>query len=213
MPIKRGQFSPKSSQRHPKARPWGHLTVFLFAAKSVSLISKPLYLEVICSPGKHFILVPLQTTSWARERWCGFDEWCTFIMNSSSSGSVKYLQHIAVVYLPSAIADSAAELSELRWVNLGKVLYSKQTLQWCHNEHYSVSNLQPHDCLPNHLFRRRSKDTSKLRVTGLCAGNSPVTGEFPAQKASNAETVSIWWRHHNHSNTSYAQSKTQWANI
>ena len=24
----------------------------------------------------------------------------------------------------------------------------------------------------------------------------PVTGEFPAQRASNAENVSIWWRHH-----------------
>ena len=34
------------------------------------------------------------------------------------------------------------------------------------------------------------------RVTGLCAGNSPVTGEFPAQMASNAENVPIWWRHH-----------------
>ena len=33
--------------------------------------------------------------------------------------------------------------------------------------------------------------TSKLRVTGLCEGNSPVTGEFPAQKASNVENVSI----------------------
>ena len=44
--------------------------------------------------------------------------------------------------------------------------------------------------------RRKSKKTSKLRVTGLCAGNSPVTGEFPAQRASNAENVSIWWRHH-----------------
>ena len=42
----------------------------------------------------------------------------------------------------------------------------------------------------------RSKKTSKLRVTGLCAGNSPVTGEFPAQRASNAENVSIWWHHH-----------------
>ena len=38
--------------------------------------------------------------------------------------------------------------------------------------------------------------TSKLRVTGLCAGNSPGTDEFPAQMASNAENVSIWWRHH-----------------
>ena len=39
------------------------------------------------------------------------------------------------------------------------------------------------------------KKTSKLHVTGLCAGNSPVTSEFPAQKASNPENVSIWWRH------------------
>ena len=31
------------------------------------------------------------------------------------------------------------------------------------------------------LSRRRSKKTSKIRVTGLCAGNSPVTGEFPNQ--------------------------------
>ena len=45
-------------------------------------------------------------------------------------------------------------------------------------------------------FRRRSKKTSKLSVTGLYAGNSPVTGELPTQRASNAENVSIWWRHH-----------------
>ena len=70
------------------------------------------------------------------------------------------------------------------------------SLQWRHNGHDSVSNYQPHDCLLNFLFRRRSKKTSKLRVTGLCAGNSPVTGEFPAQRASNVENVSIWWRHH-----------------
>ena len=41
-----------------------------------------------------------------------------------------------------------------------------------------------------------SKKTSKLRVTGLYEGNSPVTGEFPSKKASNAKFVSIWWRHH-----------------
>ena len=46
-------------------------------------------------------------------------------------------------------------------------------LQWCHNDHDGVSNHQPHDCLLNRLFRRRSKKTSKLRVTGLCVGNSP----------------------------------------
>ena len=45
-------------------------------------------------------------------------------------------------------------------------------------------------------LRRRSKKTSKLHVTGLCEGNSPVTGEYPAQRASKAENVYIWWRHH-----------------
>ena len=43
---------------------------------------------------------------------------------------------------------------------------------------------------------RKSKKIAKLRVTGLCVGNSPLTGEFPAQMASNVENVSIWWRHH-----------------
>ena len=71
----------------------------------------------------------------------------------------------------------------------------KVALQWRHNGHGSISNHQLHDCLLNRLFRRRSKKTSKLRVTGLCAVNSPGTGEFPAQMVSNLEKVSIWWRH------------------
>ena len=69
-------------------------------------------------------------------------------------------------------------------------------LRWRHSGHDGVSNLQVHHCLLNRLFRRRSKITSKVRVTGLCVGNSPVTGEIPAQMASIAENVSICWRHH-----------------
>ena len=69
-------------------------------------------------------------------------------------------------------------------------------LEWRHNGLDSVSNHQPHHCLLSHLFGRRSKKTSKLRVTSLCAGNSPGSGEFPAQMTSYAENVSIWWRHH-----------------
>ena len=91
----------------------------------------------------------------------------------------------------------------------------KKTLQWRHNESNGVSNHQPHDCLLNCLFRRRSKETSKLRVTGLCGGNSPVTGEFPAQRASNAENISIWWSHHviigSQISTGHCRKKTlQW---
>ena len=63
------------------------------------------------------------------------------------------------------------------------------TLQWRHNGRDGVSNHQHHDCLLNRLFRRRSKKTSKLLVTGLYAGKSPGTGEFPAQMASNADDV------------------------
>ena len=71
-----------------------------------------------------------------------------------------------------------------------------RSLQWRHNEQYGVSNHQRLDCLLYRLFRRKSTKTSKLPVTGLCEGNSTVTGEFPAQRTSNAENVSIWWRHH-----------------
>ena len=74
-------------------------------------------------------------------------------------------------------------------------MYSS-SLQWRHNGHDIVSNHKPRHCLLNRLFGRRSKKTSKLRATGLWVGNSPGTGEFPVQMASNAENVSIWWRHH-----------------
>ena len=75
-------------------------------------------------------------------------------------------------------------------------IFVSSPLQWRQNGHDSVLNHQPRDCLLNRLFRRRSKKTSKLRVTGLCAGYSPVPGEFPAQMASNAENASISWLHH-----------------
>ena len=49
------------------------------------------------------------------------------------------------------------------------------------------------ECLLNRFFI--SKETSKLRIAGLCERNPSMTGGFPSQRASNAETVSTWWRH------------------
>ena len=46
------------------------------------------------------------------------------------------------------------------------------------------------------VYLGADQKTSKLRATGLYEGNSPMTGEFPAQRASNAEKVFNWWRHH-----------------
>ena len=94
-----------------------------------------------------------------------------------------------------------AKLTELRlwpivldkeWVHSFPITDS---LEWHHNERDGVSNHRRCDYLLNRLFRRSSKKTSKLRVTGLCEGNSPVTGKFPAQRASNAENGSIILRH------------------
>ena len=74
-------------------------------------------------------------------------------------------------------------------------------------ERSGVSNHRRLDYLVNRLSRRRSKKTSKLRVTGICE-NSPVTDGFPAQRASNAENVSIWWRHHAISDVGIAKMTT-----
>ena len=65
------------------------------------------------------------------------------------------------------------------------------TSQWRHDGHDSVSNHQPHDCLLNRYsgtHQKKHQSSASLTFTG--------TDEFPAQMASNADNVSIWWRHH-----------------
>ena len=101
-----------------------------------------------------------------------------------------YMHHTAYS-TPSSPGTSPSGKNHTTWSEK-----LEHALQWRHNGHDAFSNHQPHDCLLSRLFRHRTKKTSKLRVTGLCAGNSPGTGEFPTQRASYAENVSIWWRHH-----------------
>ena len=72
----------------------------------------------------------------------------------------------------------------------------QMSIQWRQNGLDSVLNHQPHDCLLKRLFRHRSKKHQSSASLALCVGNSPETGEFPTQRASYAENVSIWWRHH-----------------
>ena len=106
------------------------------------------------------------------EVWCGF--W-RFIQNQLER-----------------ISAGGGSIALINW----DIAMVASSLQCRYNECDGVLNHQPSDCLLNRLFRRRSKKTPKLRVTCLCAGNSPVTGEFPTEMASNAEKISIWWRHH-----------------
>ena len=44
-------------------------------------------------------------------------------------------------------------------------------------------------------IKENIKATRHLPLYGEFAGH-PVTGEFPTQRASNSENVSIWWGHH-----------------
>ena len=74
-----------------------------------------------------------------------------------------------------------------------------QSLQWRHNERGGASNHETSPLFAQLLVQAqiKTKQTSKLRVTCLCWGNSPMTSEFSTQKARNAENVFIWRRHHN----------------
>ena len=73
--------------------------------------------------------------------------------------------------IENVVCEMVAILSRGRWV---------KKLQWRHNGRDSISNDRRLGCLLKRLFMRRSKKTSKVRVTGLCEGNCPVTGGFPA---------------------------------
>ena len=82
------------------------------------------------------------------------------------------------ISIPVNSCETFANIFQMCFIS-SQVIYLwsrlRKTLRWRHNGRDSVSNHQPHDCLFNRLFRRRSKKTSKLRVTDLCE----FTGEFP----------------------------------
>ena len=92
------------------------------------------------------------------------------------------------------------KLAHVHSAHLGlSVIIIWDSLQWRHNLCYGVSNHQPHDCLLNRLFRHRSKQTSKLRVTGLCEGihrwpvNSPNKGPVTRKTFQFDDVIMLIW--------------------
>ena len=70
------------------------------------------------------------------------------------------------------------------------------SLQWRHNDYDgAIITSLPIAYSTVYSGADQSKHQSSPSLA-LCAKNSPVTGEFPTQRASNAENVSIRWRHH-----------------
>ena len=93
-----------------------------------------------------------------------------------------------IIDISNAIYDSSSH-SKVAFVQVASINVLGQSLQWRHDQRDGVSNHRRLDCLPNRLFMRRSKKTSKLRTIGLCEGNPSVTAGFPSQRASNAQNV------------------------
>ena len=130
--------------------------------------------------------------------------WCLFSTGNKHTKpsretvphSITYINLYIIISFKIDWSDSGRLQTPWYFASHGFILSRPWTLRWRHNRLDGVSNHQPHHCLLSRLFGRGPKKTSKLRVTGHCVGNSPGTGEFPAQMASNAENVSIWWRHH-----------------
>ena len=83
------------------------------------------------------------------------------IVQRTFSNVFSWMKIISQKFVPEGLTDIRPSLVPV------------MTLRWRNNGGDSVSNHQPHGCLLNRLFRRKSKKTSKLCVTGLCAGNSP----------------------------------------
>ena len=139
------------------------------------------------------------------------------VMNSNSESiSVWWLHHVTV-FTNSAPDGSrsrgpagraAVEIDPAGWYpTVRQLCCGMQTnsckdqlwnvlLQWRHNGCDAVSNYRRLDCLFNRLFRRRSKKTSKLRVTGLCEGLHRWPVNSPNKGPVTRKNVSIWWRHH-----------------
>ena len=116
---------------------------------------------------------------WSTCLQCNGDnnKWLTYTYNGFFLHCTTLLKRRAIVYdrnytgyLPRCICGSST--------------YKKM---WRHNERDGVSNRRRFACLFNRLLRRRSTKASKLRVTGLCEWNPPVTGGFPSQRTSNAK--------------------------
>ena len=134
---------------------------------------------------------------------------CQTSQTSYSNALVHWSGEVARVTVPFFTGDVEGKFQRLQWtpgqsswppfrfcvnndVDLSSPCIYGIQLQWRHNERNGVSNHRRIDCLLKRLFGRRSK----LRVTGLCEGNSPVTGEFLSQRASTAENIPVRWFHY-----------------
>ena len=110
-----------------------------------------------------------RNTNLKKWNWCTCDKYLARKLNGKCHLVAIHWTTVPVLYCKVKSLDSFEYRAPADFTTMCPIF----TLRWNHNERNGVSNHQPHDCLLNRLFRRRSKKTSKLRVPGLCDGNSP----------------------------------------
>ena len=102
--------------------------------------------------------------------------------HNKKNRSIPWLMTLQLCVSPSVGTDY------LWWIHLCPCSIP---ISWHHNEGHGTSNHQHLDCLLTRLFRRTSKRTSKLRVTGPPEENPPITSELPSKRTSNADKYSF----------------------
>ena len=88
--------------------------------------------------------------------------------------SMVFVDRLASIWYQS-ICKHDVFRRHIRGLQRNEPEHTRCSLLWRHSGRDGVSNHQPRDCLLNRWFGRRSKKTSKFRVTGHCVGNSPIT--------------------------------------
>ena len=135
--------------------------------------AKPISEPILATLGTHFCEILLKIPIFSFLKMCfkieailSWPQCVKYIAYMLTLPSISCWRFRVFVSNTSAVKLQACKIIECTPRN-------KHTLLWRHNEHDGFSNHQPRDCLLNRLFKRRSKETSKLPVSGLCAGNSP----------------------------------------
>ena len=119
----------------------------------------------------------VQVMAWRRPGGKPLSE--PMMVRSPTHICVTWLQWVKPNYL-RVRRILCGKISYMNWIDLFPKTEHCKTMhilsQWHHTARVGVSNYQCLDCLFHYLSRRRSKKASKLRITGLCEGNPPVTG-------------------------------------
>ena len=79
-------------------------------------------------------------------------------------------------------------------------------------EHHHVSNHRLDDFLFMCYCNLALKEILKVQLLSVCEGYLPMTGGFSPQRASDAETASMSWRHYKNIERHTAHTIVSWSN-